>query len=194
LPFIATPPFLQKKLTEDSFLQSNPGLPPTYTLWSTGERGETAVDGDFFTFENLVNHVHGAINHFPIALLFVSVGFDLFAGKRSNLRFSAWLLLALGAIGAVASTVSGLVAHLAYEDDPVFASAVEVHQYTAFATAIFAALAAWRWFSLRRGSDIGGTWAYLASAVLGLILLGVTGLLGGNLLTEWGIGVEGVTR
>jgi uncharacterized membrane protein len=194
LPFIATPPFLQKKLTEDSFLQSNPGLPPTYTLWSTGERGETAVDGDFFTFENLVNHVHGAINHFPIALLFVSVGFDLFAGKRSNLRFSAWLLLALGAIGAVASTVSGLVAHLAYEDDPVFASAIEVHQYTAFATAIFAALAAWRWFSLRRGSDIGGTWAYLASAVLGLILLGVTGLLGGNLLTEWGIGVEGVTR
>lgn len=195
MPFIATPPFLQKKLTEDSFLQSNPGLPPTYTLWSTGERGETAVDGDFFTFVNLVNHVHGAINHFPIALLFVSVGFDLFAGKRSNLRFSAWLLLALGAIGAVASTVSGLVAHLAYEDDPVLASAIEVHQYTAFAaTAIFAALAAWRWFSLRRGSDIGGTRAYLASAVLGLIMLGVTGLLGGNLLTEWGIGVEGVTR
>lgn len=122
-------------------------------------------------------------------------GFDLFAGKRSNLRFSAWLLLALGAIGAVASTVSGLVAHLAYEDDPVLDSAIEFHQYTAFAaTAIFAALAAWRWFSLRRGSDSGGTRAYLASAVLGLILLGVTGLLGGNLLTEWGIDVEGVTR
>src|SRR5215212_1070930 len=30
----------------------------------------------FFTFENLVNHVHGAINHFPIALLFVSAGFS----------------------------------------------------------------------------------------------------------------------
>src|SRR5215217_9263959 len=52
-------PFLQKKLTEDSFLQSNPGLPPTYTLWSTGERGETAVDGDFFTFENLVTTFMG---------------------------------------------------------------------------------------------------------------------------------------
>ena len=153
------------------------------------------MDGNFFTFENLANHVHGAINHFPIALLFVSVGFDLFAGKRPNLRFSAWLLLVLGAIGAVATTISGLVAHLAYEDDPVLASTIEVHQYMAFAaTAIFVALAAWRWFSLRRGSDIGGTWAYLASAVLGLILLGVTGLLGGNLLTEWGIGVEGVTR
>lgn len=153
------------------------------------------VDGDFFTFENLVNHGHRAINHFPIALLFVSVGLDLFAGKRPNLRFSAWLLLALGAIGAVAATVSGLVAHLAYEDDPTLLSAMEVHQYTAFAaTAIFAALAAWRWFSLRRGSDVGGTWAYLALALLGLVVLGVTGFLGGNLLTEWGIGVEGVTR
>ena len=142
-----------------------------------------------------MNHVHGAINHFPIALLFVSVGFDLFAGKRPNLRFSAWLLLALGTIGAVAATVSGLVAHLPYEDDPVLASAIEVHQYTAFAaTAVFAALAAWRWFSLRRGSDVGGTRAYLVLALLGLSVLGVTGLLGGNLLTEWGIGVEGVTR
>lgn len=106
------------------------------------------------------------------------------------------MLLALGAIGAVAATVSGLVAHLAYEDDPTLLSAMEVHQYTAFAaTAIFAALAAWRWFSLRRGSDVGGTWAYLALALLGrLVVLGVTGFLGGNLLTEWGIGVEGVTR
>jgi hypothetical protein len=35
------------------------------------------VDGDFFTFENLGNHVYGTINHLPIALPFVSVGFDL---------------------------------------------------------------------------------------------------------------------
>ena len=86
------------------------------------------MDGDFFTFENLANHVHGAINHFPIALLFVSVGLDFFADKRPNLRFSAWLLLVLGAIGATAATVSGLVAHLAYEDDPVLTSVIEVHQ------------------------------------------------------------------
>jgi hypothetical protein len=52
---------------------------------------------------------------------------SLFAGKRPNLRFSAWLFLALGAIGAVAATVSGLVVHLAYDNDPVLASAIEVH-------------------------------------------------------------------
>jgi uncharacterized membrane protein len=29
---------------------------------------------------------------------------------------------------------------------------------------------------------------------LGLAFLGLTGLLGGNLLSEWGVGVKGVTR
>ena len=151
--------------------------------------------GDFFTFENLMNHAHGALNHFPIALLFVSAGLDFVAGKRPNLRSSAWLLLVLGTLGAIAATVSGLLAHLAYEDDPILLSAIEVHQYLAFTTmALFAALTAWRWRSLRRGSDVGGNRMYLALILLGLVVLGVTGFLGGNLVTEWGIGVRGITR
>ncbi len=149
--------------------------------------------GDFL--ENLFNHAHGAINHFPIALLFVSAGLDLVAEKRPNLRSTAWLLLVLGTLGAVGATVSGLLAHLAYEDDPTLLSAIDVHQYLAFATtALFAFLTAWRWHSLRLGSDIGGTRVYLALALLGLVVLGVTGFLGGNLLTEYGIGVRGITR
>ena len=151
--------------------------------------------GDFFDFENLMNHLHGALNHFPIALLFVSAGLDFVAGKRPSLRSSAWLLLALGTLGAIAATVSGLLAHLAYEDDPYLLSVMEVHQYLAFATtALFAALTAWRWRSLRRGSDVGGKPVYLALILLGVVILGVTGFLGGNLLTEYGIGVKGITR
>ena len=151
--------------------------------------------GDFFDFENLMNHLHGALNHFPIALLFVSAGLDFVAGKRPSLRSSAWLLLALGTLGAIAATVSGLLAHLAYEDDPYLLSAMEVHQYLAFATtALFAALTAWRWRSLRSGSDIGGKLVYLALILLGVVILGVRGFLGGNLLTEYGIGVKGITR
>ena len=73
-------------------------------------------------FENLFNHVHGAVTHFPIALLFVSGGMDYFAGKRPGLRGGAWLLLVLGALGTVAATVTGLVAHLAYEDDSILFS------------------------------------------------------------------------
>jgi uncharacterized membrane protein len=151
--------------------------------------------GDFFNFENLMNHLHGALNHFPIALLFVSAGADILAGKRPSLRSSAWLLLVLGTLGAIAATASGLLAHLAYEDDPYLLSAMEVHQYLAFAaTALLAALTAWRWRSLRRSSDVGGSPAYLALILLGLVFLGVTGFLGGNLITEYGIGVKGITR
>ena len=151
--------------------------------------------GDFFDFENLMNHLHGALNHFPIALLFVSAGLDFAAGKRPSLRSSAWLLLVLGTLGAVAATVSGLLAHLAYEDDPYLLSAMEVHQYLAFATtALFAALTAWRWRSLSRGSDVGGNSVYMALILLGVVILGLTGFLGGNLLTEHGIGVKGITR
>ena len=155
------------------------------------------MDADFFTFENLINHAHGAINHFPIALLFVSVGLDLFAllKKRPNLHRSAWLLLMLGMIGAIAATVTGLIAHLPYEEESTLLAAIEPHQYTAFAaTAVFGALSAWRWRSLGRGSDVGGSATYLAVALLGLVVLGITGFLGGNLITEWGIGVRGVTR
>ncbi len=69
--------------------------------------------GDFF--ENLFNHVRSATTHFPIALLFVSVGMDdYFAGKRPGLRGGAWFLLVLGMLGTTAATVTGLVAHLAY--------------------------------------------------------------------------------
>jgi uncharacterized membrane protein len=151
--------------------------------------------GDVFDFENLMNHLHGALNHFPIALLFVSAGLDFVPWKTPNLRSSAWLLLVLGTLGAIAATVSGLLAHLAYEDDPYLLSAMEVHQYLAFVTtALFAALTAWRWRSLRRGSDVGGNTVYLVLILLGVVVLGVTGFLGGNLLSEYGIGVRGITR
>jgi uncharacterized membrane protein len=35
---------------------------------------------------------------------------------------------------------------------------------------------------------------YLALILLGVVIPGVTGILGGNLLTEYGIGVKGITR
>ena len=108
-------------------------------------------------FENLFNHIHGAVTHFPIALLFVSVGMDYFAGKRPVLRSGAWLLLVLGTIGTVVATVTGLVAHLAYEDGSILLSAIDRHQYLGFATTVlFVGLAAWRWRSMRRGGDAGG--------------------------------------
>lgn len=151
------------------------------------------VVGDFW--ENLFNHIHGVMTHFPIALLFVSAGLDFFAAKRLGLRSTAWLLLVLGTVGAVGATITGLVAHLAYEDVSYLLSAIDQHQYLAFAaTAVFAGLTVWRWRSLRLGADVGGTRLYMALILLGLAVLAVTGFLGGNLQSEWGIGVRGITR
>jgi uncharacterized membrane protein len=101
----------------------------------------------------------------------------------------------LGTIGAVAATVTGLIAHFPYEEDLTLPAAIEPHQYTAFAArGVSAALSVWRWRSLRRGSDVGGGTPYLVLGLLGLVVLGITGLLGGNLLTEWRIGVRGIAR
>ena len=108
-------------------------------------------------FENVFNHVHGATTHFPIALLFVSVGMDYFAGKRPGLRSGAWLLLVLGTLGTIAAAVTGLVAHLPYEDNSVLLSAIDRHQHLGFAvTALFVGLTAWRWRSMRRSGEPAG--------------------------------------
>ena len=158
--------------------------------WGNVHGGEGVVMSDFF--ENLFNHIHSAATHFPIALLFVSVGMDYFVGKRPGLRSGAWLMLVLGTLGTIAATITGLVAHLAYEDDSILLSAIDRHQYLGFATiALFVGLTAWRWRSMCRGDDAVDTRSYLA---VGLAGLGLTGLLGGGLLTEWGIGVSGITR
>jgi len=141
--------------------------------------------------EDLFNHAHGAITHFPVALLFVSAGLDLYATRRPGLRSSAWLLLVLGTAGTLLATGSGLLAHLAYEGSEVLHDPIERHQYLAFAaTAVFVGLTAWRFLSLRRGADVGGGRAYLILTAVGLALLGLTGFLGGNLLLEWGVGVN----
>ena len=145
--------------------------------------------------EGLLNHVHGATTHFPIALLFVSAGLDVFARRWPGLRPAAWLLLVLGTLGAVLGTLTGLAAHLAYENVERLHDPIERHQNLGFATtAIFLGLAAWRWRSLRLSKDVGGTRLYLILMLVGLAVLGLTGLLGGNLLSNWGDGVRGATR
>lgn len=145
--------------------------------------------------ENLFNHVHGATTHFPIALLFVSAGLDVFARRWPGLRSAAWLLLALGAAGTVLGTLTGLAAHFAYENVERLHDPIERHQNLGFATtAIFVGLAAWRWRSLRLGKDVGGTRLYLILMLSGLAVLGLTGFLGGSLNLEWGVGVRGITR
>lgn len=142
---------------------------------------------------NSLNHLHPIFSHFPIVLLIASVALDLLALRRPTWRESAWLALLIGTLGALASTVTGLIAHLPYEETPVIA-VIEPHQFLAFGTtALFLLLSAWRWLARRRGEQRIG-WPYAAVAIVGLGLLTLTGMTGGNLVYNYGVGVEQIVR
>jgi uncharacterized membrane protein len=142
----------------------------------------------------LLAYLHPAVVHFPIALLVVSVALDFAARRWPALRFSGWVLLALGALATIPATITGIIAHLPYEETE-FLPLIERHQYTAFAaTGLFLGLAAWRWRAIRRGDDIAGSALYSGLALVGLVLILATGLLGGGLVYDYGIGVRGVER
>lgn len=136
-----------------------------------------------------LQRIHPIVVAFPLALLVVSVLLDLSARFRHTLRASARLTLYLGTWGCVIATTTGLITHLRYEGTPV-ASFIEQHEFMAYATtALFLALSIWRSRAMRLGKDIGGFWLYSALSIVGLIVLVLTGALGGNLVFGHGVGV-----
>ena len=138
----------------------------------------------------LQRDLHPMLSHFPIALLVVSVGLDLAARFWPQLRPSAWLTLVLGAVMTLPTTVTGLIAHVPYEDSPA-AGAIETHELLAFGTtALFIGLTAWRWRTRRRGGDAAAGWLYPGVALLGLVLLTATGYTGGSLVYDHAVGVS----
>lgn len=118
------------------------------------------------TFYVLSSSAHAFVVHFPLALLVVSIAMDLLARRRPAFQQTAWYLLVIGALGAVAATVTGLIAHLPYEESQYIA-AIERHQYSAFATtAVFVTLAVWRWRSARRAT-LPTSALYVGASLLG---------------------------
>ena len=67
-------------------------------------------------FTNALQHLHPIFNHFPIALFVTSVGFDLLAWWRPQVRVNGWPLLWIAALMAVPTTITGLIAHIPYEN------------------------------------------------------------------------------
>lgn len=137
-----------------------------------------------------LNRIHPMIVAFPLALLVVSVFLDLIARFRPKLRASARLTLYVGTWGAAIATITGLVTHLQYEGTSV-AGFIDQHEFMAYiTTAIFLGLSIWRSRAMRRGSDVGGSWVYVALSVAGLVALVLTGALGGNLVFGHGVGIS----
>jgi len=139
--------------------------------------------------------LHAALNDLPAALLLVAVVFDLLGAvlKRDSLKAAGFWTLVLGVLGTGGAIVSGLMAEDATPHGADAHAAMETHETLAFIVlTIFGILAAWR--LLRRGvwSDKEQPVA-LTAGVIGVALLVVTGMVGGKLVFEHGVGIPTAT-
>lgn len=140
----------------------------------------------------MTHPIHPMIVHFPIALLATAILFEVLelVFKRSVLREAATWLLGIGFFGGLAAAATGLLAEEAAEDMGVPESAIEIHESFAIATlAVFAVLIAIRWLQhKRRVPQLPGL--FLALGLIGVVLIGLTGYFGGDLVYRYGAGVE----
>ncbi|MDH5562129.1 MAG: DUF2231 domain-containing protein [Nitrospirota bacterium] len=135
--------------------------------------------------------LHPMLVHFPIALLFTSVLFDIVATwfKRETFREGALWLLIIGLTGGIAASFAGGWAEKAAEQAGIAESLIETHETLAFATlGIFSVLLLGR-LLLRNQLTTKTAIPYFLVAAIGLGTLSATGHFGGDLVYEHGAGV-----
>lgn len=134
---------------------------------------------------------HAALNDFPSILFLVALGFDLAgeATKRDSLRTAGFWTLVVGAVGAIAAVVSGLVAERTVEHGGSMHLLMERHETLGIAlTVLFVGLAAWRiWRKGRLGPKERPT--YLSVSTVGVLGILWTAHLGGTIVYEYGGGI-----
>lgn len=150
---------------------------------------------------NLIT-LHPATVHFPIALLLVgslAALLYLWWQKRAEFRVLAWWLLALGWVGAIAATFTGLLAQGSLPPQTPYSNVLNGHITSALATIIvYAAIfyRAWLHRNRRRSGDPTDLldmnrlrlWLTLL-LLLGMGTVALGGWLGGELVYTWGANV-----
>jgi uncharacterized membrane protein len=136
--------------------------------------------------------IHPMLIPFPIALWFFSLIADLIYLWRGNLVWRDWIAfyaLLAGIIGAVAAAIFGIIDWLAIKDREVKKIANWHARLNVVALLIFAAS-----FYLRTTGGarmVGGSYtiAFVLS-VVGVILITISGYLGGELVFKHGVAVN----
>ena len=142
--------------------------------------------------KHITDDLHPIFSHFPIALLVLAVVLSAASRWLIQLQETTWILLGCGALFALASAATGILAHFPYEQTPL-AGAMERHQNLGLATtALFVLLAVWRWIARRQGTDNGASWPFLICLLAGLILMTLVGGTGGSLVYDHGANVRSV--
>jgi len=133
---------------------------------------------------------HPIIVDFAVALLVVSVAFDLLASivEERDLRVVSWWTLMLGTVAAALAVISGYAAASVAGNEPRIVETIALHRNLGITTLVcFASCAGWRILDPgsfpRRYAD-----AYWALAAVGLSTLIITAYFGGILVFRLGVG------
>lgn len=135
--------------------------------------------------------IHPMLIPFPIALWVFSLVADLLYYWRGN---GHWLLIAFyallaGCLGAVAAAIFGFIDYLAIKDKQVVKVANWHARLNVLALLLFAA--SW-YLRTDKGSDMvnDSLTIPVALSVLGVIVVTISGWLGGELVFKHGVGVN----
>src|SRR5256886_15438866 len=133
---------------------------------------------------------HAAVNDLPVALLLVTVLFDLAAWltKRASLEAAARWTLWAGVLGGWVAVIAGLEAEDVIEHGEAIHELMETHETLALVTmGIFTVVLAWR---LVRRARLGGVEqaALRLLSVAGLVGILWAGRIGGKLVFEHAAG------
>ena len=128
--------------------------------------------------------VHSFVVHFPIALLFMAWGCDLYAWirKRPEIARAAWLNQAVGTVGVIIAVASGLWARQMLPPAAPPEADVALHEQFAFAASALSLILLF-WRIARRGSiPADEQRTFLLLFTLAVVLIAATGYLGGTLV------------
>lgn len=137
----------------------------------------------------LLGHsIHQSLVAFPVGLLATSTLFDIihaFSGGTTSALVAFWMLAA-GIVGAVVAAPFGLIDWLAI---PSNTRAKRIGAIHGAGNVIVLVLYAVSWW-IRRDVAVDPPGASLVLSVIGVLVIGCTGWLGGELVTRLGIGVS----
>jgi len=135
--------------------------------------------------------IHPIVVHFPIALLFTSVFFEVLGSlkQRELYRDFGYWLLVLGLLGGVAAAATGFWSEDAAKAAGVPEEAIDRHEtFAVISVIVFGLMLVFRRWVRGRWSERYRA-IYLVLGVAGVIVLGTAGYFGGDLVYRYGAGL-----
>ena len=138
-----------------------------------------AENTPFWLWEFL-GHLHPLLVHFPVSLLVLAAGIELFTFRNFNgaLRPAVSLLLYTGAASAAVSVICGLLLNAT---ETYGSDSLQLHQWTGIAVAVLAPVAAWANYRIVKKNQPGLINVYRSLLFVTTIGVAAAGHLGANI-------------